>query len=252
MSLYDAILLGIVQGVTEFLPISSSGHLVIIQKFLGVVNSGSEFEILVHIGTLGSILVVFFNEIRLIIQNIMSPKTQKYISFIILGTIPAGIFGLGMRDLFESIFHNLNLVGISLIFTGTILFSSILLKKADNQITFTKSIFIGLAQALAIFPGVSRSGMTICTALFLGIGPKEAARFSFLLAIPAISGAGAIMMADVGTNFQISVYVAGAALISSFLTGLFSLKWLINWLKNGKFHYFGFYCITIGIITLFL
>ena len=87
MSLYDAILLGIVQGVTEFLPISSSGHLVIIQKFLGVVNSGSEFEILVHIGTLGSILVVFFNEIRLIIQNIMS-KTQKYISFIILGTIP--------------------------------------------------------------------------------------------------------------------------------------------------------------------
>ena len=252
MSLYDAILLGIVQGVTEFLPISSSGHLVIIQKFLGVVNSGSEFEILVHIGTLGSILVVFFNEIRLIIQNIMSPKTQKYISFIIIGTIPAGFFGLGMRDLFESIFHNLNLVGISLIFTGTILFSSILLKKADKQINSTKSIFIGLAQALAIFPGVSRSGMTICTALFLGIGPKEAARFSFLLAIPAISGAGAVMMADVGTNFQISVYVAGAALISSFLTGLFSLKWLINWLKNGKFHYFGFYCITIGIITLFL
>ena len=252
MSLYDAILLGIVQGVTEFLPISSSGHLVIIQKFLGVVNNGSEFEILVHIGTLGSILVVFFNEIRLIIQNIMSPKTQKYISFIIIGTIPAGIFGFAMRDLFESIFHNLNLVGISLIFTGTILFSSILLKKADKRITSTKSILIGLAQALAIFPGVSRSGMTICSALFLGIGPKEAARFSFLLAIPAISGAGAIMMADVGTNFQISVYVAGAALISSFLTGLFSLKWLINWLKNGKFHYFGFYCITIGIITLFL
>ena len=252
MSLFDAILLGIIQGVTEFLPISSSGHLVIIQKFLGVVSSGGEFEILVHIGTLGSILVVFFNELRHIIQNLMSPKTQKYISFIIIGTIPAGIFGLGMRDFYESIFHDLHLVGISLIFTGTILFLSNLLKKADKQITSKKSILIGIAQALAIFPGVSRSGMTICTALFLGIGPKEAARFSFLLAIPAISGAGAIMMADVGANFQISVFVAGAALISSFLTGLFSLKWLINWLKNGKFHYFGFYCITIGIITLFL
>ena len=157
-----------------------------------------------------------------------------------------------MKDVFESSFRNLTLVGIFLIFTGTVLFLSMSLKKADEQITYTKSILIGFAQALAIFPGISRSGMTICTALFLGIGPKEAARFSFLLAIPAISGAGAIMMVDVGTNFQMSIYVAAAALISSFFTGLFSLKWLINWLKNGKFYYFGLYCITIGIITLFL
>ena len=252
MSLFEAILLGIVQGLTEFLPISSSGHLVIFQKFLEVGDTGSEFEILVHIGTLGSIIVVFFNEIKLIIQNVKSQKTQKYILFIIIGTIPAGIFGVGMRDIFESLFHNLTLVGIFLIFTGAVLSLSMLLKKADEQITYTKSILIGFAQALAIFPGISRSGMTICTALFLGIGPKEAARFSFLLAIPAISGAGAIMMVDVGTNFQMSIYVAAAALISSFFTGLFSLKWLINWLKNGKFYYFGLYCITIGIITLFL
>ena len=252
MSLFEAILLGIVQGLTEFLPISSSGHLVIFQKFLEVGDTGSEFEILVHIGTLGSIIVVFFNEIKLIIQDVKSHKTQKYILFIIIGTMPAGIFGVGMRDIFESLFHNLTLVGIFLIFTGAVLSLSMLLKKADEQITYTKSILIGFAQALAIFPGISRSGMTICTALFLGIGPKEAARFSFLLAIPAISGAGAIMMVDVGTNFQMSIYVAAAALISSFFTGLFSLKWLINWLKNGKFYYFGLYCITIGIITLFL
>ena len=252
MSLFEAILLGIVQGLTEFLPISSSGHLVIFQKFLEVGNTGSEFEILVHIGTLGSIIVVFFDEVKLIIQNIKSQKTQKYILFIIIGTIPAGIFGVGMRDIFESLFHNLTLVGIFLIFTGAVLSLSMLLKKADEQITYTKSILIGFAQALAIFPGISRSGMTICTALFLGIGPKEAARFSFLLAIPAISGAGAITMVDVGTNFQMSIYVAAAALISSFFTGLFSLKWLINWLRNGKFHYFGLYCIIIGIITLFM
>ena len=252
MSLYDAILLGIVQGVTEFLPISSSGHLVIFQKFMDVGNSGSEFEILVHIGTLGSILVVFFNEIKFIIQNISSQETQKYILFIIFGTMPAGIFGLGMKDVFASLFHNLSLVGLSLMFTGLVLCSSILLKKANQQNTVTKSILIGFAQALAIFPGISRSGMTICTALFLGIGPKEAARFSFLLAIPAISGAGALMIADVGVNFQMPLYIAGAALISSFFTGLLSLKWLINWLKNGKFHYFGFYCITLGIITFFV
>lgn len=250
MSLYDAILLGIVQGVTEFLPISSSGHLVIFQKYFEVGNSGNAFEILVHLGTLGSIIVVFFDEIKLIIQNVKSQKTQNYILLVIIGTIPAGIFGLGMRDVFESSFRNLTLVGIFLIFTGTVLFLSTSLKKADEQITYTKSILIGLAQALAIFPGISRSGMTICTALFLGIGPKEAARFSFLLAIPAISGAGAITMVDVGTNFQMSIYVAAAALISSFFTGLFSLKWLINWLRNGKFHYFGLYCIIMGIITL--
>tara|TARA_B100000886_G_scaffold318877_1_gene259226 strand:- start:57 stop:815 length:759 start_codon:yes stop_codon:yes gene_type:complete len=252
MSLFEAILLGIVQGLTEFLPISSSGHLVIFQKFLEVSDTGSEFEILVHVGTLGSIIVVFLDEIKVIIQNVKSQKTQKYILFIIIGTIPAGIFGVGMRDIFESLFHNLTLVGIFLIFTGAVLFLSMLSNKADGQITYKKSILIGFAQALAIFPGISRSGMTICTALFLGIGPKEAARFSFLLAIPAISGAGAIMMVDVGTNFQMSIYVAAAALISSFFTGLFSLKWLINWLKNGKFYYFGLYCITIGIITLFL
>ena len=252
MGIFEAILLGAVQGVTEFLPISSSGHLVIFQKFLEVGDTGSEFEILVHIGTLGSIIVVFFNEIKLIIQNVKSQKTQKYILFIIIGTIPAGIFGVGMRDIFKSLFHNLTLVGIFLIVTGAVLSLSMLLKKADEEITYTKSILIGFAQALAIFPGISRSGMTICTALFLGIGPKEAARFSFLLAIPAISGAGAITMVDVGTNFQMSIYVAAAALISSFFTGLFSLKWLINWLRNGKFHYFGLYCIIIGIITLFM
>ena len=252
MGIFEAILLGAVQGVTEFLPISSSGHLVIFQKYFEVGNSGNSFEILVHLGTLGSIIVVFFDEIKLIIQNVKSQKTQNYILFVIVGTIPAGIFGLGLRDVFESSFRNLTLVGIFLIFTGTVLFLSMSLKKADEQITYTKSILIGFAQALAIFPGISRSGMTICTALFLGIGPKEAARFSFLLAIPAISGAGAITMVDVGTNFQMSIYVAAAALISSFFTGLFSLKWLINWLRNGKFHYFGLYCIIIGIITLFM
>ncbi len=252
MGIFEAILLGAVQGVTEFLPISSSGHLVIFQKYFEVDNSGNAFEILVHLGTLGSIIVVFFDDIKLIIQNVKSQKTQNYILFVIIGTIPAGIFGLGMRDVFESSFRNLTLVGIFLIFTGTVLFFSMSLKKGNEQITYTKSILIGFAQALAIFPGISRSGMTICTALFLGIGPKEAARFSFLLAIPAISGAGAITMVDVGTNFQMSIYVAAAAIISSFFTGLFSLKWLINWLRNGKFHYFGLYCIIIGIITLFM
>ena len=252
MGIFEAILLGAVQGVTEFLPISSSGHLVIFQKYFEVGNSGNAFEILVHLGTLGSIIVVFFDEIKLIIQNVKSQKTQNYILFVIIGTIPAGIFGLGMRDVFESSFRNLKLVGIFLIFTGIVLLFSMSLKKANEQITYTKSILIGFAQALAIFPGISRSGMTICTALFLGIGPKEAARFSFLLAIPAISGAGAITMVDVGTNFQMSIYVAAAAFISSFFTGLFSLKWLINWLRNGKFHYFGLYCIIIGVITLFM
>ena len=136
MGIFEAILLGAVQGVTEFLPISSSGHLVIFQKYFEVGNSGNTFEILVHLGTLGSIIVVFFDEIKLIIQNVKSQKTQNYILFVIVGTIPAGIFGLGLRDVFESSFRNLTLVGIFLIFTGTVLFLSMSLKKADQQITY--------------------------------------------------------------------------------------------------------------------
>ena len=250
MTILQAIILGVVQGLTEFLPISSSGHLVIFQSFLDVNHFGNEFEILVHIGTLGSILVVFYDEIKMITLDVKSKETQKYISFIITGTFPAIFIGLGLKGTIENLFDNLFAVGLALVFTGIVLFTSIFFVKKNQNNNYKKSLLIGIAQALAIVPGISRSGMTICTALILGMNSKEAAKFSFLLAIPAISGAGLLMVLNIGNEFQIQFPVALVALLSSFITGIFSLKWLISWLENGKFYYFGIYCFLLGILII--
>tara|TARA_Y100001934_G_C12332627_1_gene765946 strand:- start:369 stop:1127 length:759 start_codon:yes stop_codon:yes gene_type:complete len=252
MSINESIILGIIQGITEFLPISSSGHLVLVQEFLGIEQPGNEFEILLHIGTLGSILFVFFNDIKMLCLSIKSRKTQKFIFFIFVATLPAIIIGLGFKDNLESLFDNLSVVGFALIFTGVVLSSSYFLNRKDNDFSYLSSILIGLAQALAIIPGISRSGMTISSALLLGLSSKQAARFSFLLAIPVIGGAGFLLALDITNDSQIELLVGLAGLVSSFVVGVFSLKWLLGWLEDGKFHYFGIYCLFIGLLTIFI
>ncbi len=252
MTFFDSITLGIIQGLTEFLPISSSGHLVLGQSFLGINQTGNEFEILVHMGTLTSILYVFFNDIRELLLSIKSIKTQRYIFFIFIATVPAVVVGFGLKDIIETFFDNLFVVGLALIFTGFILLVSSYFRKIDIKQNYFHSFIIGIAQAIAIIPGISRSGMTISCALFFGINPKQAARFSFLLAIPVITGAGLLLLLDLNNSFQLEPSIALGGFISSFLIGVMSLKWLIGLLENGKFHYFGLYCITIGICTLYL
>ena len=250
MDWIQALILGIVQGFTEFLPISSSGHLVLAQALLGIEQPGNEFEILVHLGTLASVLLVFFNDIRSLLLSLTLKKSQLFIFFILAGTIPAICIGLGFKDIFESLFDNRNAVGCALIFTGLMLYCSSFIKRRDREHSIVTSILIGCAQAVAIIPGVSRSGMTICTALFLGLSSKEAARFSFLLAIPAISGAGILTALDVSGGFQLPLSVSIVGFISSFGVGVVALKWLLGWLEQGKFYYFGVYCLSVGIITL--
>ena len=175
-----------------------------------------------------------------------------FILFILIGTLPAVGIGLGLKDLFESLFENVPAVGGALIFTGLVLYGSSFAKRRNKDHSYITSILIGCAQAVAIIPGVSRSGMTISAALFLGLSPKEAARFSFLLAIPAIAGAGLLTALDVSSGFQLPLSVSIAALISSFGVGVVALKWLLGWLEQGKFHYFGIYCFAVGIITLLI
>ena len=251
MTIIEAIFLGVIQGLTEFLPISSSGHLVIVQSVLGVAQPGNEFEILVHIGTLMSVLVVFKTDILELIIDMRSKNSQKYILYIIVGTIPAVFIGLGYKSFIESLFNNLRTVGSALIFTGLVLFSSQFSVKKNLKPSIYTAFLIGCAQAIAIIPGISRSGMTISMALFLGFLPKEAARFSFLLAIPVISGAGILTIIDLNENNYEFILTGIIGMFSSFLVGFFALKWLIGWLKKGKIYYFGVYCVLIGLLTLF-
>lgn len=250
MTFTEAIILGVTQGLTEFLPISSSGHLVIMQHFLKIQSSGNEFEVLVHIGTLGSILVVFFHELQTLVSDFKSKQNRSYIFFLLIASTPAALAGVLFKDHFESLFNNYYFVSKALMFTGLILILSYFFKPKNNKVNILSSIIIGISQAMAIIPGISRSGMTISFALLMGINAKDAAKFSFLMAIPIISGAGLLTLFDSYNTFSIPLSQGFAALISSFIVGIFALKWLINWLGKGKFHYFGFYCFIAGIFTL--
>jgi len=252
MTLSDAIILGIIQGITEFLPVSSSGHLVIAQVLLGINMPGNVLEVITHIGTLFSVIFVFWKELISILKTIQNSATKKYILLLFIGTLPALVIGLGSKNIIYGFFDSIYVVGGALLFTGIILLATQKFSFSFNnkQLNWKKSLAIGIAQAIAIIPGISRSGMTICTSLALGISGKDAAKFSFLLAIPAISGAGLLIALDMkGGPISIPITQLIAAFISSFSVGYISLKWLLGLLESGKFHLFGYYCIIVGLIA---
>ena len=251
MDFLDALILGILQGITEFLPVSSSGHLVLGQKLLNINVPGNAFEVFLHIGTLMSILVVFWPDIHRLLNDVKDYQTRTYIFTLLLGTMPAIIVGLSLKDQIALMFDNVHSVALALIVTGIILISSKWFLNKKSDLTLVKGFNIGLAQALAIIPGISRSGATICTGLMMGLSAEEAARFSFLLAIPAIAGAGILTAMDID-KISLGMDVMAVGLLSSFLVGWAALKWLLNLLKTGKFHWFGVYCLLLGIIAAWI
>ena len=250
MTNFEALILGVLQGIAEFLPISSSGHLVIMQSVLGIQQPGNEFEIVVHFGTLASIITVYFKDIRKILFSIYKNENHSLIYCIIIGTLPSIIVGLGFKNQIQALFEDVFSVGIALIFTGIFLFFSRFVNAKDKELSIFKAAVIGLFQSIAIIPGVSRSGMTITSALLLGLNSNDAAKFSFLLAIPAITGAGVITMIDVGNQILIRTDAAMIGFISSFIVGVLSLKWLLKILEKGDFYYFGIYCLLLGIVVV--
>jgi undecaprenyl-diphosphatase len=251
MNINDALILGSLQGLTEFLPISSSGHLVIGQHILGLSLPGNIFEVLVHMGTLCSVLVVFKNDILDMIFNFSSVKNRNLIFAVIIGTIPAVIVGLSLKENISLIFDNISAVSFSLMITGIWLILTKWSVEKNRSLNGVSGLIIGCAQAIAIIPGISRSGTTIGMAMFFGISPEKAARFSFLLAIPAIAGAGLLTALDVETSSiqELSFPVILTAFISSFLVGWASLRWLLQLISKGKFYWFGVYCLSIGLFT---
>ena len=251
MNFLDALILGILQGITEFLPVSSSGHLVLGQKLLGINVPGNAFEVILHIGTLMSILVVFWPDIHRLLGGINDPHVRRYIFNLVLGTTPAIIVGLSLKDQVALMFDNAHSVALALIITGILLIFSKWFLNKKSDLTLVKGFCIGFAQALAIIPGISRSGVTICAGLMIGLSTEEAARFSFLLAIPAIAGAGLLTAIDID-KISIGMDVMAVGLLSSFLVGLVALKWLLNLLKTGKFYWFGVYCLLVGIIAAWI
>lgn len=269
MSIIDAVILAIVQGLTEFLPVSSSGHLVLGREILGVANQGDNiaFEVFVHFGTFLAVLLVYWQDIKELLGAFFSAWMKpanltlayqtnakfKLSVLMILAMIPAGFVGLFFEKELESLFADPKLVSGMLILTGLVLFlTRWVSKNATTVLNPRRALLIGLAQAVAIIPGVSRSGSTISTALLLGIDRKEAARFSFIMVLPLIFGAlllQILKLSELGVNLaEIKVLFTG--LVISFVIGWTSLKWLIGMLERGHFHWFAYYCFAIGLIGL--
>lgn len=252
MTALDAIFLGALQGVTEFLPISSSGHLVLMEEILKISLPGLVFEVTVHMGTLMSILVVFRQDLRDLLVGLPSRENRMRILYIILATIPIAVAGLIFKPEIERSFHDLQLVGVSLLVTAAALIATKWFGREQSALDGKRSIIIGVAQSVALLPGISRSGMTIALGLITGLKRREAARFSFLIAIPALIGSGILTLLDVAESGAsgIPAMVLLAGLGTSFVVGIISLKLLLQILEKGRLYYFGFYCFTIGVIVL--
>ena len=260
MNEIDAIILGVIQGLTEFLPVSSSGHLEITRELLDTNQLPSDNLLMtsvLHFATALSTILVFRKDIYDLIKGLFDKenKTSKsYVIKILIAIVPAGLVGFLLSDQIEFLFSgNMTLVGIMLIITGTLLFLTKILKTKNLKISKVHALIIGLSQAFAVIPGISRSGATICTSLFLGNNKSEAAKFSFLIVIPVIFGAilKDVLSGDIFDNeIKISILIIG--FISSFLTGVLACKLMLKIVANNNLIYFSFYCFVLGIISIFI
>ncbi len=262
MDLINAMLLGLVQGLTEFLPVSSSGHLVLFSELLGFRESGIAFEVFVHFGTLLSVLLAFRKEIGEMIsapfryrEAARNPQIKEALNwdfFIILATIPAVIVGLFFKDQIEAAFDS-PILAISLLsITGILMVSTQFLKNSDHPFTAGRTFLMGVAQAVAILPGISRSGSTIFTGIAGGMKPERVARFSFLMSIPAILGAVVLKLNDLlqtpPTSDEVSGLIAGT--LVAFVSGYFSIIWLLEYVKRGRLQWFGYYCLIVSWVGI--
>mgnify|MGYP001286866436 CR=1 FL=1 len=264
MDLLPAAILGLVQALTEFLPVSSSGHLVLSKILLGLeTEHGAAFEVAVHFGTLLSVLVVFRREVGGLIKSAWAALTQltrikerwdedeelRLLGAIFLGCIPAGVVGLTFKDQLEAAFDSPMVVCIALIGTGFVLLATVRAPQGERGVSLGAAAVIGVAQAVAIIPGVSRSGSTIAAAMFLGVERERAARYSFLLSLPVIAGATLLKARELlETQIPSDTWWAlGVGAAVSFIAGIGALLVLMSVVRRGGFAHFGWYCLLIGI-----
>jgi len=262
MNLLDSILLGFIQGATEFLPVSSSGHLAVAQHLLpGFQQPGLLFDVMLHLGTLLAIIIYFFRDIiglssALFRQDATARHDRHLLLMIIIASVPTAIIGLMLKPFVEQWVENMLVVGLMLLTTGALLFISERYRRSGQRdiagLTVTDAITTGIAQGLAVLPGLSRSGSTIATLLFRGINGETAARFSFLMSIPAVAGAALLSLRDLHAlpTGEIPAYLAGTAV--AFLTGLLAIRVLLDMIRRQRLFWFTIYCWLAGSLVLTL
>lgn len=252
LSVLKATILGLIQGLTEFLPVSSSGHLVLAQHFFGLQSQNGElmaFDVLLHFGTLIAVATVFYRDIIAMLTG----RNWTLVGLLILATLPAVVIGLPFKDAVEEAFSSVVLVSVALMVTGIVLgLTHYARVKSNESITWKKSLVIGLAQAVALLPGISRSGSTISAGLFLGLDRATAARFSFLMMLPAVSGAVILESSSVMNLHAASVFPAIIGTLVSAVVGYMAIRWMLAIIQKGKLQYFGLYCLIVGMVTLAL
>lgn len=267
MELLEALLLGILQGVTEFLPVSSSGHLVLAQELLGTnLDRGITFEIVVHFGSFFSIVIFFRRRITELLKNLFGflsypssmrenwakNRDARWAMYILISMIPAGIIGFTLKDVFEEFFSSPGLVSVMLLVTGLILYSNKDRVGGDKEVSPLKAFIIGLGQAFAMLPGISRSGTTITIGNLLGVRKDQIAEFSFLMLLPVIAGAmllEVLKLSESGGDGN-SISYLSTAFVASLISGYYSLKYLIRIFKSKGLHYFAYYCWTVGLLGI--
>jgi undecaprenyl-diphosphatase len=261
MSWFEALVLGLIQGLTEYLPVSSSGHLAIGQVLFGM-NDGADnlmFTVAVHVATVLSTVVILWSEIDWVLKGLFKFKMNdetKYVLNIIVSMIPVGVVGLLFKDQVEEIFGSgLLVVGCCLLITAALLtFSYYAKPRQKEHISMKDAFIIGIAQAIAVLPGVSRSGSTIATGLLLGNKKESLAQFSFLMVIPPILGEALLdvlkMMKGENVMGGIETLPLMVGFVAAFLAGCVACKWMISIVKRGKLIYFGIYCAIVGVVTI--
>lgn len=269
MTFIQAIVLGIVQGLTEFLPVSSSGHLVLIQNLFGLHQPELVFDVAVHVGTLAAVCIYFYRDISAMIAEVFkwayslcrngesrhSSMEVRLAAMIAVGSVPTAIIGLGLHKIAGLLFSSVLLVGFMLIVTGFWMWFT---RGRDGsgggvyRLNSVRAVLIGIAQGIAIIPGVSRSGATIAACLYLGLSRETAARYSFLLSIPAIAGAALLSLSDTSTAGSAEVPVIFAGGFAAALVGYAALSFLVYLVKKGRLFIFAPYCWAVGGIILML
>lgn len=261
--MFEVAILGILQGIAEFLPISSSGHLVIAQNFLGVNKAGIRLDVFLHFGTLLAIFAFYWKVILRLLGAIILPKANKierlaawmYLAKIIISALPAIIVYFSFREQIEDLFENSKMVGALLMFTGAVVLGTRYLPRGTKDVSLLRALIMGVAQAVALLPGISRSGMTLASARGGRVDGDKAAEFSFLMSAPLIMGAAILELVKslknpIADETSWPLVIFGSAI--SAVVGYYSLVILVKMLRSKNFWLFGIYCISVGLITLVL
>ncbi|NQU04982.1 MAG: undecaprenyl-diphosphate phosphatase [Calditrichaeota bacterium] len=256
MTSLQALIMGIVQGLTEFLPVSSSGHLALARAVLGAGPAEDVgFEVAVHAGTLVAVLIYYRSRILSIVTEAFSGEGEgrNWVLLLVIGTIPAGFFGVFFKDSIAALFNDINLVGFALLFTAALLFSAERFsreKTTAGKMGVWRALTIGIAQAAAIIPGISRSGSTICAGLLTGVERKSVVDFAFILSLPSVGGAIILTIPDWlegSVSFGVAHIIGG---IAAFVSGYIAIALMLKIVSKGKLSWFALYCAILGVVAL--